>query len=152
MRIRPFQIIILFMGTLAIGVGAYFILNIVNGIAQAEELAKAKMEAPVEERKGLPLVSLDEIYANVETGDKRSRFMVMKLDLELFDESGREMIERFQTPIRDAVLLVAREQKYKNLETIAGKLYFKEIIIAQINELLMQATVRDLHFATFYLH
>lgn len=143
------------MGTLAIGVGAYFILNIVNGITEAEQFAQANLDInglPIEQERGLPLVSLDEIYANVETEQDKSRFMVMKLDLELFDESGRDLIERFQTPIRDVVLHLAREQEYKDLETIAGKLYFKETIVAHINEILLQAIVRDLHFATFYLH
>ena len=42
-------------------------------------------------------------------------------------------------------------RSYERLNTIAGKLYFKEALVAKINGYFQPAVVRDLHFSSFYL-
>lgn len=102
--------------------------------------------------QGVPLVSLDEVYANV-TADNGARNLsvAMKLDLELFAEESRDLIETFEVPIVDTILQATREQRYADLQSMPGKLYFKELLVSRINGILNGAVVRDIHFSSFYL-
>lgn len=103
---------------------------------------------------GLTLVSLDQIVSNLrqrEKEDEQMRSVWLKLELELFSDDGRKVIENRQSGIRDIVIQVAREQDYRNLGTLPGKLYFKELLVTRINGFLKTATIRDIHFSDFLL-
>jgi len=98
-----------------------------------------------------PVVALDEVYVSLGLESKKSRSLVLNLELELFDERGRETVDRFRSAVRDLVLQSAMEQPYASLRTLPGKLSFKEVLVARINTLVNQPVVRNVHFASFYL-
>jgi flagellar basal body-associated protein FliL len=95
-------------------------------------------------------VAIDEIVVNVLEGE-RTHSLGLKLDLEVFDEPGKTLIERRTAGVKDAVIQTAREQEYAALGTVPGKLYFKEVLVSRINEALGAAAVREAHIASFYL-
>jgi len=110
------------------------------------ERAPASVQIPA-----APVVALDEVYVSLGTPAKRTRSLVVNLELELFEEKGRDTIDRFRPAVRDLVLQTAMEQPYEELKTLPGKLSFKEILVARINKLVNQPAIRNVHFATFYL-
>jgi len=102
---------------------------------------------------GFPaLVSLDDILTDVRSSDEsRIHSLNLKLELELFEEDGRSNIERTEAGLKDVIIDTIRGQSLDTLNTLSGKLYFKETLISRMNAFLHQPVIRDLHFASFFL-
>lgn len=99
---------------------------------------------------GIGLVSVDEIFVNVGSGEK-VKSVGLKLELEMFDESSRAIFDKKQSGIKDAIIEASREQDSDRLQTVAGKLYFKEYLVSKLNSYLKEPLVREVHFSSFYL-
>jgi flagellar basal body-associated protein FliL len=113
----------------------------------SEGLARAVASQP-----DISLVTLDEIFANVQAVGLGSHGVNFRLELELFDESGRSLVDSHASGVKDVILQASLEQNYARLNTLPGKLYFKEILASRINEYLQQPVIREVHFASFFLH
>jgi flagellar basal body-associated protein FliL len=98
----------------------------------------------------IPFVSLEEVFANVPENSE-SRTLAVKIDVELFDNSGRDTFKSGQAIVRHLILQASREQKYDELATLSGKLYFKELLIRRMNGYFKKPLVKDVHFASFFL-
>jgi len=95
-------------------------------------------------------VGIDELFVNVLDGEENHSLGV-KLDLELFDEAGRSVLDSRQSGVKDAIIETTREQSYGDLTSISGKLYLKELLVSRINAFLRKPVVRSIHFSSFYL-
>lgn len=98
----------------------------------------------------IPFVSLEEVFANVPE-KQGSRTLAVKIDVELFESSGRETFKSGQAIVRHLILEASREQNYDELSTLSGKLYFKELLIRRMNDYFKKPLVKDVHFASFFL-
>lgn len=100
--------------------------------------------------KGTPLFSVDELYVNVrsETG---AHMMGLKLELELFEVSQIALLKSRHSGVRDRVIELSRDFEYAKLNTLGGKLYFKETIVGTLNEFFGQAIIKNAHISSFYL-
>jgi len=98
------------------------------------------------------LASTDEIFVNLRTTEPvATHFLRLKLELELFQESNRSLVEQRKSGIKDTIIQISREQDFQALNTLGGKLYFKELIVSRINEFLKAPAVREVRFAAFYI-
>lgn len=98
-----------------------------------------------------PILSIDEVYANIPGEGQRNHSFALKVELELFDESNRSVIEERSSVVRSTILDAVRQNDYRGLSSLSGKLYFKEVLVSRINEALGGPAVRDVHFSSFYL-
>ena len=98
----------------------------------------------------VPFVSIDEVFANV-AQDNKNYTLAIKLDVEFFDEKGKQAFKTNQSAVRNLIIQTSREQEYDLLASLSGKLYFKELLIRKINEHLQGPLVKDVHFASFFL-
>lgn len=98
----------------------------------------------------IPFVSIDEVFANVAQNNKNYT-LAIKLDVEFFDEKGKQAFKTNQSAVRNLIIQTSREQEYDLLASLSGKLYFKELLIRKINEHLQGPLVKDVHFASFFL-
>jgi flagellar basal body-associated protein FliL len=105
---------------------------------------------PASKVASVPVFSVDELFVNV-TSEKGVHMMGLKLDLELFEEGKKEMLKSRQAGIRDRIIELSREFDYEKLQTLGGKLYFKELIVTALNEFFGQAIVKNAHISSFYL-
>lgn len=96
-------------------------------------------------------VTLEEMFANVVSSDDRVHTISFKLEVELFDEASRTMMDTRQAMVKNAIIETARFQEYENLSTLAGKLYFKEALVGRVNEAAGFPLIRDMHLASFSL-
>lgn len=121
--------------------------------AEEASVAAAAERKTSSREKGTPLFSLDEIFANVNVTaeDQRSHQVGMKLEVELFSDETRSLVEQRQGGMKHTIIQAAAEANYAELNTVGGKLYFKELLVARINDFFHRAVVRDLHFSSFYL-
>ncbi|MSP18659.1 MAG: flagellar basal body-associated FliL family protein [Bdellovibrionales bacterium] len=114
------------------------------------EAASRSPESESNQTKGTPLFSVDELYVNVrsETG---AHMMGLKLELELFEVSQIALLKSRHSGVRDRVIELSRDFDYAKLNTLGGKLYFKETIIGTLNEFFGQAIIKNAHISSFYL-
>lgn len=99
---------------------------------------------------GVPFFSLDELFVNVNS-EKGSHMMALKLELELFEGESQDLIKSRQSGVRDRIIEVTRGFNYARLNTLGGKLYFKETIVGTLNEFFGQAIVKNAHISSLYL-
>ena len=159
MKSRFFKVLILIISVATLGVGAFFAGEVKGSVEELASMEKARELASIKKEKAkekkeieVPWVSLDEIFVNVGSKDnERTHSLAVRVELELFEEFGRDIVDRYQSGIRHAIIQAALEQKYVNLNTVEGKLYFKEILVGRINEFVKMAVIRDVHFGSFYL-
>lgn len=145
--------------TIGVGISGMFVWRCYSASRQMQFAAReAALEAARQtsstQSKAISLVSLEEVFANVNSGAGESRRMHtlgIKLDLELFEEESRLLLDARIGGVKHAIIATALEQDYEWLNTIAGKLFFKESLVARINEFFNRAVVRDIHFSSFYL-
>ncbi len=100
------------------------------------------------------IMGLDEVFANVNAGqgeNRRMHILGVKLELELFEPEGKELLETKMAGVKDAVITTAIEQDYDWLNTVAGKLFFKEALVARVNHYFKRPLVRDIHFTSYYV-
>lgn len=153
---------ILALGAMAIAavVSLYFMSQVMhayhefNTAMEEAQNEKARELASKKSDNTVPIVSLPEVFANVNSGTGENRKMHMlgvKLDIELFEEENRPLLESRVAGVKNAIITTALEQDVEWLDTMAGKLYFKETIVARMNEFFQTAVVRDVHFTSFYM-
>lgn len=97
-----------------------------------------------------PIVTLAEAFINVNSPES-DHFMRLKVELELFESDYRALVLKNKAGLQNAMIEISRAQTYSRLNTLAGKLSFKEELVSQFNEFLNQPAIRDVHFADFYL-
>lgn len=98
------------------------------------------------------LVGLKEVFVNVishKTDD--THYLRFKLELEVFDEQARTLIEQRQPLLKHTMIQASREMDFDRLNTLSGKLYFKEVLVSRVNESLNLPAVREAHFSAFNL-
>ena len=100
--------------------------------------------------KGVPIFSVDELFVNVNS-EKGAHMMGLKLELELFEEKGRELLKARHSGMRDRIIEISRDFEYEKLTTLGGKLYFKEMIVGTLNELFGQPLIKEAHISSLYL-
>ncbi len=96
-------------------------------------------------------VTLEEMYVNVTSQDDDVHTLAFKLEVELFEETARHQMEDRQAIIKNAIIEIARLQPYESLKSLAGKLYFKEALVSQVNQTVAFPLIRDVHLSTFSL-
>ncbi|MBI4403852.1 MAG: flagellar basal body-associated FliL family protein [Deltaproteobacteria bacterium] len=98
------------------------------------------------------VIGVDEVLVNLRNSDgSDTHYLGLKVELELFDEASRSLIEQRQSGIKHTLIEVARDQEFGRLSTISGKLYFKEILVSRLNDFFRQPVVKDIHFSSFTL-
>lgn len=98
------------------------------------------------------LVGLKEVFVNVlsrKTDD--THYLRFKLELEVFDEPARALIEQRQPLLKHTLITASRQMDFELLKTLPGKLYFKEVLVSRMNESLNLPAVREAHFSAFNL-
>lgn len=78
-------------------------------------------------------------------------YLRAEIDLELFDERSREILSGKKGAIKHTIIQAIHEQDFDSLQTLGGKLYFKELLTARLNRFVNHPAVRQIHFTSFFL-
>ena len=140
--------IVLVCGGLA---GAYFtgVLDPVmamifdDGTSQPEEHA-AISEEPV-------FYEMPEFIVSLNNGDRKSRFMKIRVSLELEDKAVVPEVERLMPRIVDNVQVYLRELRAQDLKGSAGTLRLREELLKRINASVAPLRIGDVLFLEMLL-
>jgi flagellar basal body-associated protein FliL len=156
------KLVIAVMFVLSTGATGFLIYSANSLTSEPLELSKPTRQiSSVQSEDGLEprevndseaiLVNLEDIYVNIGHGVSSNKTLGLKMELEIFDEEGKETFTKWKGPLKHIILETVREQDEAYLSTLAGKLYLKEQLIAHMNEFLLNAVVRDIHFNSFLI-
>ncbi|MBK9293363.1 MAG: flagellar basal body-associated FliL family protein [Oligoflexia bacterium] len=91
--------------------------------------------------------TFDRFIVNLD--EKPRKLVNTTIELEMLNEDGYvEVVEK--TPVaRDEIVKIINSKKYRDIESIQGKLLLKDQIMTAMNQLLLKGTVRDVYFSEF---
>lgn len=81
----------------------------------------------------------------------RTRYLKTTIQLELEDKSLVEKVEKRQPQIRDALIILLSNQSVEGLENMEGKYELKRQVVARLNNLLGENSVRNVYFTEFVI-
>lgn len=123
--------------------------------APAADAHGAAARAPASTEKNTNVsrswVSMDQMFVNLSGPENEGHSLTFQVEIELFEENNRQIIESRLATLKNAAIEVAREQSYGRLKSLSGKLYFKESLVSAMNESLRQPIIRDIHMGTIFL-
>ena len=136
---------------LGVGAGLYILWDKVSGVApETLENAEKMAEKKVVKVKVKVLLSMETFVVNLaDPGGKR--YLRVTMALEMDDKDFVEEAKKNVPKMRDKVLLILPEKKFKDIRTSSGKDSLRKEIIAQLNPLLNNCKVTDLYFQEFVI-
>ena len=130
--------------------------------AKKEGSEEAKMKSPEEGEKPagegsppapkLPEFDLGEIMANPSSlTSRRLHIARLRLALDLYSLADLPKLDSVKGVLRDLAIETVKEASYEDLQSLPGKLYWKEVIVQRMNEFFKKPLIRDVHFTSFYI-
>ena len=144
-KIFLFGIPILLVLILGGGAGAYY-LGVFNGNPDKSPEASGNETQEVETLG--PLVEMEDLVVNITHKDS-TRFLKIGITLEVQNEKGVEALKKRLPQVTDAVLLLAGNKRYEEIQDLQGKMQLKADILARVKGLVGQGTVTNLYFTDF---
>jgi flagellar FliL protein len=111
----------------------------------ARELAS---EADIEDNSPL-IYTMDKFTVNLE-GELR-RTIRLEVNLQMLGKEGFEevMEPENRAKARDRILKILNEKGFAELDTIQGKLFLKDRIAEEVNQILKKGIVKEVYFSDF---
>jgi flagellar FliL protein len=140
-------VMVLFMG------GVFFMMW--SKISQMEgkikvETEPAATEAVADETVIKPVFPLKSFIVNL-AGDNGTRYLKIKMDLEITDESFNNDIRMRIPQIRDSIMMTLTSKRYVDIKDTAGKIALREDIQNRVNAFFKEPCVSNVYFTDFVI-
>jgi flagellar basal body-associated protein FliL len=137
---------------LLIGAGAGYAGNMFIGGAEAaaedvEDGAEGEDGVAGESGDDRLVVALNPFVVNLR-GSGGGRVLRLEVQLEV-NASDRERIEKGTPRMRDALLSLASDYSYTELEGIDGKMHFRDELLGRLNRVLEGPSIQRIYFTEF---
>lgn len=111
------------------------------------EIASLK---PQTEEASTPFIYTMEKFV-VNLGGEPKRTIRLEVNLEMLSKDGFEEIMNSDSraQARDRIVRMLNDQNFSNLEPIQGKLFLKDHIAKEVNQILKKGIVKDVYFSDF---
>ena len=135
------------------GVGAYLVYASTIGWQSpsiSDEQAEREIASVASETDAGPLVyTMDKFTVNL--GGEPKRTIRLEVNLQMLGKEGFEevMEPENRAKARDRIVRLLNEKSFSELETIQGKLFLKDKIAGEVNEILKKGVVKDVFFSDF---
>lgn len=147
------KLIVLVVGVVLLVAGGAVAAWFTGLFGKAEEAATAQAEAdkkpatdPVPPAPQVAFVDLPDILVNLKSNGKRTRFLRLKVALEVGDPRAVEPIKQLTPRILDGFQLYLRALTAEEIEGSQGMVTLKEELLARINHAIAPARVVDVLF------
>lgn len=134
-----------------LGVGAFLVFSSTVGhspkVERNDEILRQIATFEEGLRKEPVVMAMPEINTNL-AGMPR-RLVRVEMSLEMLDEEGFEEVVRLGPGARDAIVRLLNAKAFDELESVQGKLHFKNQIITAVNAYLSKGVVKNVYFSDF---
>jgi flagellar protein FliL len=117
-------------------------------ITEADLKRQIASEAPTD-LIGPFIYTMDKFTVNL--GGEPKRMIRLEVNLELLDHEGFEEIINTENRARarDRIVDLLNSKTFSEVETLQGKLFLKENIAYEINQILPRGSIKDIYFTEF---
>jgi flagellar FliL protein len=150
------KILTLVFAVVNIGVGASGLVMTFKGtigwsnpkITEDDLKRQIASEAPAD-MVGPFIYTMDKFTVNL--GGEPKRMIRLEVNLELLDHEGFEEIINTENRARarDRIVDLLNSKTFSDVETLQGKLFLKENIAFEINQILPRGSIKDIYFTEF---
>lgn len=150
------KILTLVFAVVNIGVGGFGLFMTYKGtlgwtnpkITEEELKRSIASETPVD-LIGPFIYTMDKFTVNL--GGEPKRTIRLEVNLELLDHEGFEEIINTENRARtrDRIVDLLNSKTFSDVETLQGKLFLKENIAYEINQILPRGSIKDIYFTEF---
>lgn len=142
-------IIALLILLLLAGGGAAYWFVFGPGAASRNAADEQNGALPASRSESLPeIVTLEPFVVNLADPLGR-RFLRMTLDVEVVNSTAVADVERFNSRIRDAIILLLAGKSFADLAKIEGKIILKNEIVERLNQIMGGGRVSNVYFTEF---
>ncbi len=138
-----------------LGVGSYWVYLSTIGYDFPKITEKSLREpANLKEKFGeTPMIyTMDKFTVNLSGLPKRTIRLQVNLDM-LSPVAFQEIMDfEYRAKARDKIVRILNEKTVDDLETIQGKLFLKDRIVAEVNQILKKGLVKDVYFTDFIMN
>lgn len=135
-------VVVLFMG------GIFFMMwskvSQMEGKMTVEE-APVEVEAEVEEIVVRPIFPLKSFIVNL-AGDNGTRYLKIKMDLEITSEEFNNDLRIRIPQIRDSIMMTLTSKRYEDIKDREGKIALREEVQNQVNQFFKEPCVSNVYF------
>ena len=138
-----------------LGLGTYWVYISTLGYDYPQITEAALREpAALKEKFGQgPLIyTMDKFAVNLSGMPKRK--ILVQINLDMISPVAFQEIMDFdnRARARDKIVKILNEKTYEDLETIQGKLFLKDKIVSEVNQILQRGLIKDVYFTDFIIH
>lgn len=159
---KPLNVMLILQAVFAVvnfvvvGGGAYMVYASTIGwhdpeISEEQLIEEKEKEETANETVGAgPLIfTLDKFTVNL-NGEPR-RTIRIEVNLEMLNKDGFEEIidSKNQAQVKDRIVRILNDESFAELESIQGKLFLKDKIAMEVNNILDAGVVKDVFFSDF---
>lgn len=138
-----------------LGLGTYWVYISTIGYEHPKVTETALREpANLKEKFGdAPMIyTMDKFTVNLSGVPKRTIRLQINLDM-ISPVAFQEIMDfEYRAKARDKIVKILTEKTVDDLETIQGKLFLKDKIVAEVNQILDRGLVKDVYFTDFVMN
>lgn len=108
------------------------------------------IETSIQENNIAP-VSMKEVVVNLYSRERRLRFLNVKMDIGIFNESDRKLLKDASPLIFDQLVDLAGNLQPKELNTVTGKILFESRLKNRINQRIGKNIIKKVYFSKFII-
>lgn len=147
------QIVFAVVNLSVMGVGAYLVYASTIGWENpsvSEQAAGRELASIAEAADTAPLIyTMDKFTVNL--GGEPKRTILLEVNLQMLGKQGFEevMEPENRAKARDRIVRLLNDKSFSELDSIQGKLFLKDKIAGEVNEILRRGVVKDVFFSSF---
>ncbi len=138
-----------------LGLGTYWVYISTVGYDYPKVTEKNLREpASLKEKFGqAPMIyTMDKFTVNLSGTPKRTIRLQVNLDM-ISPVAFQEIMDfEYRAKARDKIVRILNEKTFDDLETIQGKLFLKDKIVSEVNQILDRGLVKDVYFTDFVMN
>lgn len=144
------------MNLAALGLGTYWVFISTVGYEYPNKITEKKLREPAslnEKFAQAPLVyTMDNLVVNLAGVPKR--MIMVQVNLDMISPIAFQEIMDFdnRAKARDRIVRILNDKTFDDLETIQGKLFLKDKIVSEVNQVLSKGLVKDVYFSAFVMN
>ncbi|MEX0798877.1 MAG: flagellar basal body-associated FliL family protein [Bacteriovoracaceae bacterium] len=96
-----------------------------------------------------PQVKFPEMVVNLYSRETRLRFVNLIMNIETFEESQNQLVEKSKPLIQDALIDIASNMKPDELNSVTGRILLETRVKNKVNSKLPKPAIKKIYFSKF---